>query len=110
MRDRIDVEFIFNLIVCVVIIAFLVLIIGGAISSNIENANNRIDAGVIVNRYIDSGYSYASTSKSGGHYANYPTEYYFVIEGEKDGVTVRYKFEVTAEEYEKYRIGDYYER
>ena len=69
-----------------------------------------IDAGVIVNRYIDSGYSYASTSKSGGHYANYPTEYYFVIEGEKDGVTVRYKFEVTAEEYEKYRIGDYYER
>lgn len=37
-------------------------------------------------------------------------KYWFVIENEKDGETVKYGFEVTKEEYEKYKIGDFYER
>lgn len=34
----------------------------------------------------------------------------FVIQGTKDGETVNYRFEVTEEEYGRYKIGDYYER
>lgn len=93
------------LLIIAVVAVFAVLIIG-----DIQNENNRIDAGVIVDRKFESGYSYAHADKNSGNFRSTPDTYYFVIEGEKDGETVQYRFEVTAEEYEKYRIGDYYER
>lgn len=44
------------------------------------------------------------------HYERYnrPPQYQFCIEGEKDGKTVRYWFDVTPAEYDKYNIGDTY--
>ena len=61
-----------------------------------ENERNRIDAGTIVDRYF---HSWGCDNK-----------YWFVIESEKRRETVKNGFEVTKKEYERYKIGDFYER
>ena len=97
-------------IVCVLLIAVFVFLIGAVISGSILNASNGIECGVIVDTNYGSGFTYFSSSKSGGHMHSYPDKYTFTIEGEKDGKTVRYTFEVTEQEYNRYKIGDWYER
>ena len=97
-------------IVCVLFIAVVVFLIGAVIFGSILNASNIIECGVIVDKTYDSGYTYFSSNKSDGHMHSYPDRYTFTIEGEKDGETVRYTFEVTEQEYNRYKIGDWYER
>ena len=61
-----------------------------------------IFAGIIIDKYT-----------SGGYYVRgfeFPKAWNFVMQGTKDGETVNYRFEVTEEEYSRYKIGDYYER
>ena len=41
---------------------------------------------------------------------SYPPSYSFTIRGEKDGEVVEYTFEVSAEEYGAYKIGEVYHR
>ena len=98
------------LILAFLLIAAVGLLIGFGIYSSIQNASNEIDCGVIVDTDYDSGYTYFSSSKNGGYMQSYPDTYTFTIEGEKDGKTVRYSFEVTEQEYNSYKIGDWYER
>ena len=89
-------QIISSVIMIVVIMAFIVFVVGAVI-----NDINSISEGVIVGKYIDSITNQkAFRAKS----------YYFTIEGEKRGKTVRYTFEVTEGEYETYKIGDWYER
>ncbi len=103
---HIDISVVFNIIV----ILFCIGVFGGIIGTGIANENNRIDSGIIVDRYYDAGYTRYSSDKNGGHMYSYPATYSFTIEGEKDGETVRYTFELTEQEYNTYKIGDYYER
>ena len=97
-------------IVCVLFIAVVVFLIGAVIFGEILNASNEIECGVIVDTNYNSGYTYFRSSKNGGYMKSYPDTYTFTIEGEKDGKTVRYSFEVTEQEYNSYKIGDWYER
>ena len=94
----------------VLIICAVVALIGAAIVGNIMNEQNRIDSGIIVDKYMDAGGTYYSSDKNGGHMRSYPPSYSFTIRGEKDGEVVEYTFEVTAEEYGAYKIGEVYYR
>lgn len=90
-------EIIGILIVCVVI-----FLIGAVIVGLVLNETNRLSEGIIVDkqfspaRFIDGTY--------------YPSTYRFTIAGEKNGKSVRYSFSVTKNEYDRYKIGDWYKR
>lgn len=93
-----------------IIFAVIIVAVIGLVVAGCANEANRIDNGVIVNKRMDAGGTYYSSDKNGGRLHSYPATYYFTIQGEKDGKTVDYTFEVTAEEYEAYKIGDEYRR
>ncbi len=105
-----DIVYVLSIIFAFLLIAAVAFLIGFGIYSSIQNASNEIDCGVIVDTDYDSGYTYFSSSKNGGHLHSYPDTYTFTIEGEKDGEMVRYTFEVSEQEYNRYKIGDWYER
>lgn len=89
-------QFISVAVIATAITALLVLIVSGGI-----NEIHAISEGRIVDKYIGSVMNQKVFC---------PKTYYFTIEGEKHGKTVRYTFEVTEGEYETHRIGDWYER
>lgn len=97
-------------IVCIALIVVVVAMIGGACTAIVENKSNRINSGVIVDKYMNAGGTYYSSDKNGGHMHSYPPSYSFTIRGEKAGEVVEYTFDVTAEEYAAYKIGDQYQR
>lgn len=92
----------------IVIVVFSIL--GTLIFSAVTNNRNKIDEGTIVDKKYTEAYTHYSSDKNGGHFYKTPASYSFTIEGEKDGETVRYTFDVTKEEYDRYKIGDYYKR
>lgn len=83
-------------VVCFVMIAVFII----CVVSTVVNETHRIDEGQIVDRYIvrDTVNKIPRSSDV------------FVIEGEKNGKTVRYSCYVSAREYDTYRIGDWYKR
>ena len=87
--------------VCCGCYSVIAVITVGAVSS-INNASNEIYAGIIIDKYTSGGY-YVRGYKL-------PKAWNFVIQDTKDGETVTHRFEVTEEEYDRYKIGDYYER
>lgn len=89
-------QFISVAVIATTITVFLVLIVSGGI-----NEIHAISEGRIVNKYIGSAVDQRVFRLKA---------YCFTIEGEKRGKTVRYTFEVTENEYEAYKIGDWYER
>ena len=92
----------FTTISCVVAAILVIAVIAAVAVSSINNASNEIFAGIIIDKYISGGY-YVRGYK-------FPKAWNFVIQGTKDGETVNCRFEVTEEEYDRYKIGDYYER
>ena len=102
-----------QIIASVLIVAVIASLVGcfvWIIYDIIENANNAITSGIIVDKYMDSGGTHYHSSKDSGRLYSYPPSYYFTIRGAKDDKMVDYMFEVTAEEYSLYKIGDKYER
>ncbi len=97
-------------IAAIVLTAIVIATITVALGDAIKNEANRIDSGVIVDKDMDAGRTYYSSDKNGGHMHSYPPSYSFTIRGEKGGEVVEYTFEVTAEEYAAYKIGDQYHR
>lgn len=97
-------------IAMIALTAFVIVIFTAILGGTIENESNRIDSGVIVDKYMDAGGTYYSSDKNGGHMRSYPPSYSFTIRGEKDGEVVEYTFEVSAEEYGAYKIGEVYHR
>lgn len=92
-----DIGQVISVVVMIVVITIFIVFIVGLVINDI----NSISEGVLVGKYIDSITNQkAFRAKS----------YYFTIEGEKHGKTVRYTFEVTEGEYTAYKIGDWYER
>lgn len=108
MKDWIDnnIGWITRLLITCVVVA----IIGAAIVVGVVNEQNRIDAGIIIDKHMSPGGTYYSANKNGGQMHSYPASYSFTILGEKDGETVEYTFNVTADEYIAYKIGDEYRR
>ena len=88
--------------ITVLIIFAMIILIGAVIAGMVINEANRLSEGIIVDkqfspaRFIDGSY-YSST-------------YRFTIAGEKGGKSVRYSFSVTKDEYDRYKIGDWYKR
>lgn len=93
----------------ILIVVAIILVIAGALIGVFKNEANRIAEGVVIDKYFDSGYTSTSSSKDSGiSIYHHPASYNLLIEGRKDGQVVQYWKEVTAEEYAKYNIGDYY--
>lgn len=100
-----------QIIVYVVIIILIVAIAAAMVVSCINNASNEIYAGIIVDKYTSGGNTYYTRGHNNTiHFHKSSKAWNFVIQGTKDGETVNYRFEVTEEEYGRYKIGDYYER
>lgn len=98
-----------------IIFAVVLSIIVCSIGWYFVNEGNRISSGVIVDKEYYPGHNYSSAHTDANGRTNYtrdnrPPQYQFCIEGEKNGEIVRYWFDVTADEYSQYRIGDTYER
>ena len=92
----------FTTIACVVATILVIAVITAGVVSSINNASNGIYSGIIIGKYTSGGY-YVRGYK-------YLKAWNFVIQDTKDGEMVNYRFEVTEEEYSRYKIGDYYER
>lgn len=95
-----------------IILIFLAVIagIGFAVTYGIRNEGNRITEGTVVDKDFSPGYTYAGSDKTGFYARSIEPSYMLKIHGEKDGETVEYWFECTAEEYASYSIGDYFKR
>lgn len=93
----------------IVLVLLSVCIVGDVI-----NENNRIDEGIIVNKDMTPKYErnsvYANNGVVNADFYAHDDVYRFSIEGTKNGKTVTYTFEVTAEEYAQYKIGEWYKR
>ena len=83
-------------IIMKVLTGIVIFVVAVGLVGNISNEMNEISAGVIVDREVNTGI--------GG------TAYYFTIEDRLNGEMVQYRFEVSSSEYDKYQIGDFYER
>ena len=92
----------FTTIACVVATILVIAIVAAGVVSSINNASNEIYTGIIIDKYTSGGY-YVRGYK-------FPKAWNFVIQDTKDGEMVNYRFEVTEEEYSRYKTGDYHER
>lgn len=108
IKKRIKIFMTLNGIEKTSIIAFLLItaLIVSLVVSGIINSANEITSGVIIRKHI----SPAEIRKSGDRFYSYPEEYLFTIIGEKNEKEVSYTFIVTEDEYNHYKIGDFYER
>lgn len=108
MLDRIldNLSWITGALITITVIILFVMGISGIISNN----GNKIDSGIIVDKYMDSGGTYYHSGEKGGSLRSMPPSYSFTIRGSKDGEIVDYTFEVSADEYAAYKIGDEYHR
>lgn len=106
MKRKIDFVGICTLIVIILVTTLLLAIVFVAIA----NESHKIDDGIIVDKQYDPAYTYFITDRYGVHPRYVAERYTFTITGTKDGETVRYTFEVSAQDYYTYRIGDHYTR
>lgn len=83
-------------IIMKVLTGIVIFVVAVGLVGGISNEMNEISAGVIVDREVNTGI--------GG------TAYYFTIVDRLNGEMVQYRFEVSSSEYDKYQIGDFYER
>ena len=101
-------------ILCIVIIAIAVAGFVLSIIAGVANSANRISEGVLVDKHYSPAYTTTTYTGSGNNRRAVPryhsAKYRFTIEGEKNGETVRYTFDVTESEYDRYKVGDYYVR
>ena len=105
----------FVVIICVATLILCLTLIGTGLKAELENAGNKITEGIIVDKNYNSAYSSREfyTDTKGNSYpvsSYYPESFQFKIEGNKNRETVKYVFDVTENEYNSYKIGDYYKK
>lgn len=97
----------------ITIVAILGVIICMIISC-IMNAANKINEGIVVDKNYCAEYVTYTYSSSGDNKImiphTEPESYSLTIQGEKNGKTVEYSFNVPEQEYFQYNIGDYYRK
>ena len=95
-----------------IIVFALASIVAAIFIAEWNNANNRITEGFVVDKQYRAAYTTTTYSGTGENRIaiprRHPERYIFTIEGNKDGETVQYTFDVTASQYEQYSIGDYF--
>lgn len=100
--------------IIIVICVIAVILVIAVINFGIKNAKNAISEGTIVDKDYQSAYFYTTYINSGETMipqTNYsPESYTFKIKGNKNGEIVECQFEVTKEEYNQYKVGDYYKK
>lgn len=101
---------IFLKIISLITVTVTVIVFVAIIAMGISNESQKIDEGVIIDKQYHPGYIHSSHSSNQTVVQSVPPRYVFTIEGEKNGEIVQYYFEVTPEEYNKYQLGDWYER
>lgn len=97
-------------IMILLIFVLVFLVIGFSIYQAVTNERNRIAEGVILDKQIYEGYTHANHTKENGSFTSVPTTYYFLIQGQKKGETVEYWTNVTATEYDSFKVGEYYRK
>ena len=111
MKTKLDLENILVRGLIIFIIAASVTTIGIIIYCGIQNEMNAISEGTIADKYYAPESIETTTDKNGHtHISHHRAIYRFKLQGEKDEVMVDYWTEVPAEDYFKYRIGDWYVR
>lgn len=98
-----------------IVIALCVAVIAIVTWTVVANESNKINEGVIVDKYYKSAstqtYYILSPNKTLMPSTRYaPESFHFTIKGKKDGKEVEYTFDVTEEDFSSYEIGDYYKR
>ena len=105
---RIDWIKIGSAILCIIIV---ITVIAGVVAS-IENEKNKITEGIIIDKSYTEGYITYTNTRIGKIIIlqphHHPEKYSFQLRGEKDGKTVTYWLTVSKEDYNEYKIGDYY--
>ena len=101
-------------IVTDVILFICIIVIIAAFIAAIKNQSNRISEGTVIDKNYTQGYTETVYRQIGNNNipqsVYHPESYSLEIQGVKDGETVTYWFHCTAEEYERYSIGDYYKK
>ena len=95
-------EFHITEFITVLIIFVVIFLIGAVIVELVLNETNCLSEGIIVDK------QFSPACFINGTY--YPSTYRFTIAEEKNGKSVRYSFLVTKNEYDRYKIGDWYKR
>lgn len=72
----------------------------------ITNAINKVECGVVSDKYYAAGYSSGEIDHSGGHYHVEPPRYFVQLEYEGK----KFWFEATVDEYKRAVIGEWFER
>lgn len=85
------------------------------VSAALANEGNKINEGVIVDKRYTAAYTSTKTYPVPENTTMpvkeyHPATYHFKIRGDKNGETVEYTFAVTENEYNAYKIGDYYKK
>ena len=98
-------------IISVIIILFMII---GVIVMVIQNENNRITEGIIIDKDYHSAYIttnfYEVDDVMTPETVSHEATYFLLLRGEKNEVEVEYWLECTEYDYYQYRVGDYYKK
>lgn len=94
----------------IIIFSLVIGLIVYAVTFLVHNENNRIWEGVVVDKNFSPAYSSVSGGRNNISAYSSGDSYQMCISGEKNGKTVQYWFECTAQEYNTYKVGDYYKK
>lgn len=98
-------------IISVIIILFMII---GVIVMAIQNENNRITEGIIIDKDYHSAYITTDFHEMDDvmipETVSHEATYFLLLRGEKNEVEVEYWLECTEYDYYQYRVGDYYKK
>lgn len=108
--EKIDWELVIKIFILIVFITVLIV----SVVQVIKNANNRITEGIVVDKRYQPAYTTHRTQTVNKEVIEipeyHPEIYQMCIEGQKNSETVQYWFSCPSEEWNSYKIGDYYKR
>ena len=98
-------------IISVIIIFFMIIRL---IVFAIQNENNRITEGIIIDKDYHSAYITTNFHEMDDvmipETVSHEATYFLLLRGEKNEVEVEYWFECTEYDYYHYKVGDYYKK
>ena len=99
-----------NLLFAGIVMAVIVLVMIVAIISIVANESNRISEGIVIDKHYTSGYTRYSSDDKSSSLISEPPQYHLLLSGNKNGKAVEYWCEVTEDEYNSVKIGEFFKR
>ena len=99
-----------NLLFTGIVMAVIVVIMIVAIALIVKNESNRISEGIVIDKYYTSGYTRYSGDDKSRSLISEPPQYHLLLSGNKHGKAVKYWCEVTEDEYNSIKIGEFFKR